>query len=48
MMVTVYHGTPMTPRAALNSIMPGRAACVSCYRPDDLEALLAICPQVMF
>lgn len=44
----VYHGTPLTPRAALNAIMPGRAACVSFFRPDDLEALLAICPQVMF
>lgn len=44
----IYHGTPLTPRAALNSIMPGRAGCVSFYRPDDLEALLAICPQVMF
>lgn len=44
----IYHGTPMTPRAALNAVMPGRAACVSFYRPDDLEALLAICPQMMF
>lgn len=44
----IYHGTPLTPRAALQSIMPGRAACVSFYRPDDLEALLAICPQFMF
>lgn len=44
----IYHGTPLTPRAALNSIMPGRAGCVSFYRPDDLEALLAICPQLMF
>ena len=47
-MTTIFHGTPLTPRAALNSIMPGRAACVSFYRPDDLEALLAICPQLMF
>ena len=44
----IYHGTPLTPRAALESVMPGRAACVSFYRPDDLEALLAICPQLMF
>ena len=28
--------------------MPGRGGCVSFYRPDDLEALLAICPQMMF
>ncbi len=47
-MTTIYHGTPLTPRAALNAIMPGRAACISFYRPDDLEALLAICPQLMF
>lgn len=44
----IYHGTPLTPRAALNAVMPGRAACVSFYRPDDLEAVRAVCPQVMF
>lgn len=45
---TIYHGTPLTPRAALNAVMPGRAACVSFFRPDDLEAVMAVCPQVMF
>lgn len=44
----IYHVTPFTPRAALNAVMPGRAAGVSFYRPDDLEALLAICPQLFF
>ena len=44
----IYHGTPMTPRAALNAVMPGRAGCVSFYRPDDLEVLLAVCPHLMF
>ncbi len=44
----IYHGTPLTPRSALEAVMPGRAACISFYRPDDLEALLAICPQLMF
>lgn len=44
----IYHGTPMTPRAALEAVLPGRAGCVSFYRPDDLEALEAICPQLMF
>lgn len=44
----IYHGTPLTPRAAFNSVMPGRAACVSFFRPDDLEAVLAVCPQAMF
>lgn len=48
MSTQVYHGTPLTPRRALEAIMPGRSACISFYRPDDLEALLAICPQVMF
>lgn len=47
-MTLIFHGTPLTPRSALDAIMPGRAACVSFYRPDDLEALLAICPQLMF
>lgn len=44
----VYHGTPLTPRAAFDAIMPGRAACVSFYRPDNLEAVTAVCPQAMF
>ncbi len=44
----IYHGTPLTPRAALDAVMPGRAGCVSYFRPDSLEALLAICPQMMF
>lgn len=44
----IYHGTPLTPRAALNAVLPGRAACVSFFRPDDLEPVLAVCPQVMF
>lgn len=44
----VYHGTPLTPRAAFDAVMPGRAACVSFFRPDNLEAVLAVCPQVMF
>ncbi len=43
-----YHGTPLTPRAAFDAIMPGRAACVSFYRPDNLEAVTAVCPQAMF
>lgn len=45
---TIYHGSPITPLAALGAVMPGRAACVSFFRPDSLEVLLAICPQVMF
>lgn len=45
---TIYHGTPFTPRAALQAVMPGRAACVSFWRPDDAEAVEAVCPAVMF
>lgn len=43
-----YHGTPMTPRAALLEVCKGRAMCVSFYRPDDVEAVEAISPAVMF
>lgn len=46
--VVCYHGTPMTPRAALLDVCKGRAMCVSFYRPDDVEAVEAISPAVMF
>ena len=44
----IYHGTPMTPRAALLDVLSGRAGCVSFFRPDDVEAVEAVCPRVMF
>jgi hypothetical protein len=44
----IYHGTPMTPRAALLDVLTGRAGCVSFFRPDDVEAVEAVCPRVMF
>ena len=47
MQPTIYHGTPMTPRAALQQ-MAGRAFCVSFYRPDDVEVVEAISPAIMF
>lgn len=47
-MVTIYHGTPMTPRAALLDVLVGRAACVSFYRPDDVGAVESISPAIMF
>lgn len=47
MMPTAYHGTPMNPDAALRDVMPGRAGCVSFYRPEDLAPILETCPQVM-
>jgi hypothetical protein len=45
---TIYHGTPMTPRAALLDVCAGRAMCVSFFRPDDVEAVEAISPAIMF
>ena len=44
----IYHGTPLTPRDALLSVCKGRAMCVSFFRPDDVEAVEAISPDVMF
>lgn len=47
-MTVIHHGTPMTPRAALLDVLADRAGCVSFYRPDDLEVVLAIARAVMF
>lgn len=47
-MALVYHGTPLTPRAALLAALPGRGACVSFYRPDDVEAVEATCSRIMY
>lgn len=44
----IHHGTPMTPRAALKAVMPGRAACVSFAHPQDVEVVEALCPRIMF
>lgn len=44
----IYHGTPMTPRAALIDVLAGRGGCVSFFRPDDVEAVEAVCPHIMF
>lgn len=41
-----YHGTPLTPKAALLE-MSGRHFCVSYARPDDLEDCLRIGQSVM-
>ena len=48
MMAVIYHGTPLTPRAALMDVCAGRAMCVSFYRPDDVEVVEAISPAIMF
>jgi len=47
-MTIIYHGTPLTPRAALLEVCTGRAMCVSFFRPDDVEAVEAISPDIMF
>lgn len=47
-MPTIYHGTPMTPRSALLDVCKGRAMCVSFFRPDDVEVVEAISPDIMF
>jgi len=44
----IYHGTPMTPRAALIDVLAGRGGCVSFFRRDDVEAVEAVCPHIMF
>jgi hypothetical protein len=46
-MALVYHGTPLTPKAALLA-MRGRAFCVSFYRPDNVADVEAIAPFVMY
>ncbi len=46
-MATVYHGTPLTPAPALNAVS-GRAFCVSYYRPDNVEAVEAMAPFIMY
>lgn len=47
-MTIIYHGTPLTPRDALQSVCAGRAMCVSFFRPDDVEVVEAISPAIMF
>ncbi len=46
-MALVYHGTPMTPRAALQA-QAGRSFCVSFYRPDCVADVEQIAPFVMY
>jgi hypothetical protein len=47
-MTTIFHVTPITPRAFLQEGCAGRALGVSFYRPDDVEVVLAIASAVMF
>lgn len=42
----IYHGTPLTPRAALEA-MDGRALCVSFYSPTDIAVAERQAPWLM-
>jgi len=48
MTALIYHGTPMTPRAALLDVGKGRAFCVSFFHLQDVEAVQEISPAIMF
>lgn len=47
-MALVYHGTPLTPKAALHAVLPGRASCVSFYRPDSVADVEAVAAFIMY
>lgn len=47
-MALVYHGTPITPGRAFEATMPGRAGCVSFFRPDIVGSVERACPFVMY
>jgi hypothetical protein len=42
-----YHGTPITPRAVLETLA-GEHFCVSYFRPDNLKVCLRIAQSLMF
>lgn len=46
-MALVYHGTPLSPKAALDAVA-GRAFCVSFYRPDSVDAVERMSPAIMY
>lgn len=47
MSATIYHGTPLTPDAALIQLA-GRAFCVSFFRPDNAARCEEISPAIMY
>lgn len=47
-MAFVYHGTPLTPKAAFEAIMPGKGVCVSFGTPSDDERAALYCPNRMY
>lgn len=46
-MALVYHGTPLTPAAALQAVA-GRAFCVSFFRPDSVADVEAMAPFLVY
>lgn len=46
-MAMVYHGTPLTPRAALEAV-GGRSMCVSYFRPDCVRDVERLAPFIMY
>jgi len=44
----VYHGTPMTPKAAFKAVMPARGVCISYGTPTDDQRALEHCPFRMY
>lgn len=47
-MAFCYHGTPLTPTAAFNAGMHGRGACISFFRPDQVELAEQVCPHIFY
>lgn len=46
-MATIFHGTPLTPRGALEA-MAGRSFCVSYFRPDCVDQVERIASAIMY
>lgn len=47
MKLIVYHGTPITPNNAFDTLMSDRGACVSFFRPDQIDQAERSCPHLM-
>ena len=47
MIPQAYHGTPITPNAAFVAVMPGRGACVSYARPDQVAMAEEVCGELV-
>lgn len=47
-MALCFHGTPITPNAAFEAIMPQRAACVSYFRTDQVALAESLCANIFY